>query len=111
MEIYYEVTISPHHGGFGMYQLGEHNYSPQMAWALRSDLEDEISSAAEFLPIDAALADSEFQAAGIEDIRGRIYGGDPAHLYAVLDADPEGKLCIYYFGIEAAQVPENYFEE
>lgn len=110
MEIFYEVAISPSHGGFGMYDTGEHNYSPQNAWVSLSDLENELfAKGLDFLPIDEAISASEYQAAGVEDIRGRIYGGDPKHLYAGL-SDYEGSG-VYYFGIEAAEVSDDYFEE
>lgn len=110
MKIFYEVAIRSSHGGFGMFEAGERDYSPLSAWASLSDLENEVfATGLDFLPIDEALCDSRFEAAGIEDIRGGIYGGDPLHLYAVLDTSTWDRPTVYYFGIETATVPDDYF--
>lgn len=113
MEIFYEVTIKAVVGREpGMYEVGEHSYSPQEAWASLSDLECEIyANGLDFLPIDGALFNSRFQAGGVEDIRGRIYGGSPLHIYAVLETAPGDKSSVYYFGVETATVPEDYFTQ
>ena len=104
-----EVCISPAHSGFGMFQRGESNGT---AWADCSDLEAEISSAGlNFLPINEALADSEFISAGIEDISGKIYGGDPDHIYARIDDGPNGEKTVGYFGIDEIEVDEDYWDD
>ncbi len=94
---YYEIGICRHHAGFGMYELGQHHYSTSAAWADLMDLEQAMRDGArgELLPIDEALADADFLAAGIEDIRGKIYGGNPDYIYAILSDDGE----IAYTGV------------
>lgn len=99
---YYEVNISSASSGFGMFQLGEKNYSPEYAYADKSDLLAAIDE--NFLPLDEAIEDPAFIAAGIVDVRGRIYGGDPEQIFALLYCGD-----IVYFGVESAQVPENYW--
>ncbi|MBI4001580.1 MAG: hypothetical protein HY348_07335 [Nitrospira defluvii] len=107
IEAYYEISIEPHHAGFGMYQPGEHNYAPQYAWADLSDLEQEMADGGSnaLLPLDEALHDADFIGAGIDDIRGKIYGGDPLKIYAALRAGE-----IRYCGVERAEVPADYWD-
>ena len=100
---YKEITINRHHAGFGMYQIGEANGE---AWANEADILLEISgNGIEFLPLDEAIADPRYLAAGVEDIRGKIYGGDPAEIFASIGADGD----IGYFGIIECQVADNYW--
>lgn len=100
---YREICISHHHAGFGMYQLGEANGE---AWAYLSDLEKEMDHNLDcMLPLEEALQDDEFVAAGIEDIRGKIYGGDPTYIYANLS---DG--AITYYGIEEQAIAKDYWD-
>lgn len=108
VQAYYEIGISRHHAGFGMYELGEHNYSSDSAWAELSDLEQAMIDGAcgQLVPLAEALTDTDFLAAGVEDIRGKIYGGDPAYIYAIHLEDGE----IAYSGISVAEVESNYWQ-
>ena len=101
---YYETQITPAHSGFGEYQRGEDQYSPQMAWADENDLLKEIDG--DFEIIDDALQSERFINAGVEDIRGKIHGGNPEELYAILN-ETEGY--VNYFGIESIEVPDDYW--
>ena len=103
MIVYTEATITPHHAGFGMYQRGELQVGSETSFAVLSDLE----RAGDITPLADALRDPEFQAAGIQDIRGLIYN-QPQHLYAKLQDGYEGKEVSYY-GVEATEVDENFF--
>lgn len=105
--IYFEITIAPHHAGFGMYQLGERHFSPESAYADESDLLSEIEVS--FLPLDEALTDPNFIVAGVEDIRGKIDGGDPEQIFANIQDEPDNTQSIHYFGIESAEVPAEYW--
>lgn len=103
---YYELSITPHHAGFGMYDRGEDNCSREHAWANLPDLEAEMMSNAEdLLPLDEARTNDAFLAAGITNIRGRIYGGDPTYLYAYLS---DGELA--YTGVDSVEVPEDFWK-
>lgn len=105
---YFEITISQAHSGFGMWQLGEQNFSTETAWADDSDLFSEIDF--HFLSPDEALADSDFISAGVEDIRGKIYGGDPERIFAYIQKEPDNTQSISYFGIQSTEVPANYWD-
>ena len=108
---YTEVAIRQHFAGFEMFTRGEIDFSSGNAWAFLSDLEMEIAqNGIEFLPIEEALQDPRYQAAGVEDIRGRIEGGDPDYLYARLDHDPDMGLEVAYFGVESAEVAEDLWQ-
>jgi hypothetical protein len=100
---YYQVSIPS--AGFGMYQR-EPVFRSGSTWANLYDLEAEIAQSIsdEFLPLDEALEDPAFVEAGVEDIRGRIYGGDPTNVYAILEDGQIG-----YFGIEEVEAPDNYW--
>lgn len=109
MKIYTEVTIRPHHSDFRMYEAGEINCSPENSYADYFNLLQEASSAGiEMIPLVEALQEKEFQAAGIEDIHGRIYR-QPTHLFASLDQTPAG-LQVIYHGIDEREVPDNFFQ-
>ena len=104
---YYEIAIRPHSAGFGVYELGEQNYSPNDAWADLADLEAKMATAPdEILPLVEALHNEDFIDAGVIDIRGRIYGGDPPYLYACLSPDGMG---IRYTGIETEEVADDFW--
>ena len=105
MKIYTEFTIKPADSGFGMWQRGEKQVSPQNSYADLSDL----VMAGELIDLDAALADEDFIEAGIEDIRGRIYN-EPAYIYCVLGEEGDGSPCVRYFGVEEDEVPEDFFD-
>lgn len=108
IDAYKEVVITNHHAGFGMYELGEANGE---AWAFSEDIIGEISSnGVSFLSLDEALQDARYIDAGAEDIKGRIYGGDPDEIYVILEKDYEGKEYVYYFGIIEVKVAENYWD-
>ena len=105
---YYEIGITPHHSGFGMWELGNRNYSPEFAYADLTDLEQAMRDGGcdDLLLIDEALTDTQFIVLGVIDIRGRIYGGNPALLY-VARRDSELQYC----GIETCEVPANYWAQ
>lgn len=105
MKIYTSVIISPHHAGFGMYERGEIQSSPENSWAYFQDLISEMSNNLfSLMKIEDALDNQEFIEAGIEDIRGKIYN-EPSHIYAAID--DYGSLI--YFGIVESEVSENFF--
>jgi hypothetical protein len=104
MNIYTEVTIAPHHAGFGMYQRGEVQSGPETSCAFESDLIGRIAeNSDEILSIEEAIVDAGFIAAGVEDIRGKIYN-EPSKVFARLD---RGDLS--YFGIVENEVAEGFF--
>ena len=105
MTIYTECSIKPAPSGFGMWQRGEKQMGRETSYA---DLYD-LVMAGELIDLDAALADEYFIAAGIEDIRGRIYN-EPGLIYAVLDEQGDGSPCVRYFGVEEDEVPEDFFD-
>jgi|LakMenEpi03Aug12_release.lakeMendotaPanAssembly.Ray.scaffolds.fasta_scaffold59545_7 hypothetical protein len=104
MKIYTEVYITPHHSGFGMYQTGELQISPQTSWADFGDLTFEIAQNSDaVLELSEALEDPEFQAAGVEDISGRI-NNQPDTLFARIS---DGNL--NYFGIVESEVADDFY--
>lgn len=104
MKIYTEVAIVPHHAGFGMYQSGEVQSGPETSFAFVSDLLEVVAqNSEEVLPIEDAIAHADFIAAGIEDIRGKIYN-QPAKVFARID---RGELS--YFGIVESEVADDFF--
>jgi hypothetical protein len=104
MKIYTEIFIRPHHSGFGMYQVGELQISPQTSWADYSDLRFAIAQNSDaMLELSEALDDPEFQEAGVEDISGRIYD-EPNTLFARIY---KGELS--YFGIVESDVADDYY--
>jgi hypothetical protein len=104
MKIYTEVSILPHHSGFGMFQTGELQVSPQTSWADYGDLRFEICQNSEaMLELSEALDDPEFQEAGVEDISGRIQN-QADYLFARIN---DGT--INYFGIVESEVPDNFY--
>jgi hypothetical protein len=82
MKVYTAVQITPHHAGFGMFQCGELQVSPQNSWAYFDNLisEFKINSYA-VAPISLTLKDPEFISKGIIDVRGHIYN-EPENIYA-----------------------------
>lgn len=104
MTIYTEVVITPHHSGFGMFERGEVQSSPDNSYAFDSDLLQVAGENSDsVLPIDEAIADADFIALGVQDIRGKIYN-QPDQVFARID---RGELS--YFGIVANEVPEDFF--
>lgn len=98
--------ISPHHSGFGMYERGEIQSSPENSWACYQDLVSEISlNSNSFMKIEDALKDSEFIEFGVEDIRGRIYN-EPPYVFAAID-DYQN---LVYFGIVESEVSDSFFD-
>ncbi len=107
MTIYTECNIKPADSGFGMWQRGEKQVSPQNSYA---DLYD-LVMAGGLIDLDDALADEDFIEAGIEDIRGRVYN-EPGMIYCKIDeqGDGDGSPCVRYFGIEEDEVEDDFFE-
>ena len=105
MTIYTEFTIKPADSGFGMWQRGEKPIGPETSYA---DLYD-LVMAGGLVSLETALEDDDFIAAGIEDIRGRIYN-EPAYIYCVIGEEGDGSPCVRYFGVEEDEVPEDFFE-
>jgi hypothetical protein len=104
MQVYTEISIQKHHSGFGMYQTGELQVSPQTSYADFGDLCFEIAQNSEAMGyLSQALEDEEFIAAGVEDIAGRIYN-QPEKLFARIN---DGQL--NYFGIVESEVPDDFF--
>lgn len=103
---YFEVVIRPHHSVFGMWERIDPTISPDNVWRYDSDLILEMTNnlCLEFL--DDALKDPEFIELGIEDIRGKIYNGDPDQIFVYVT-----KNQIYYTGIDEVEVPENFWDE
>ena len=104
MKIYTEIFIHPADSGFGMYQTGPLQASPQTSWADYSDLRFAIAQNSDaMLELSEALDDPEFQEAGVEDISGRIYD-EPNTLFARIH---KGEL--NYFGIVESEVADDYY--
>jgi len=104
MKIYTAVSIAPHHSGFGMYQTGELQVSPQTSYADFGDLCFEIAQNSDAMGyLSQALEDEEFVNAGVEDISGRIYN-EPEKLFAQIN---DGEL--HYFGIVETEVANDFF--
>ena len=102
---YKEICINPHHAGFGAYQASEANGD---AWADESDLESEIvGNGIDFLPLEEALKNPEYIAAGVEN--PTIYG-DAGSIYASIESDPDGRQVVKYFGIIEVQVSPDYWD-
>lgn len=104
MTIYTLCNIKPAHSGFGLYDRGEVQSSPENSYAFLGDLE----ARAEITPLESALADDDFKEAGVENINGRIHN-QPGRLYAKIQEDAYGKSVAYY-GVVESEVSENYFE-
>lgn len=102
--VFTAVVILPHHAGFGMWQRGELSVGPTTSYAVLSDLE----RAGDLTPLGEALQDPEFRAAGIEDIRGRIYN-QPGRLYARLEKSIDG-VSVAYHGVVESEVSEDFFK-
>lgn len=85
-EKYHEVAITPHHAGFGMWQVGEAGEG----WADEEDLVAEI--AANFKGDIYELGEDEIPES-VEDIRGKIYN-QPSRVFALVDGDD-----IWYVGV------------
>lgn len=106
MEIYTEVAITPHHAGFGVWEAGEHQPSPQHSYADEQDLLDEIrQNCYTVLPIAEALGDAEYTALGIEDIRGKI-NGPHGDIYACIRLNPRA---LEYFALVKSEVADDYY--
>lgn len=106
MKVYTLVQIDPHHAGFGMYQRGELQVSPQNSYAYHDDLISEcVNNSCTVASIDLALGDSEFIEKGVTDIRGHIYN-EPSNIYAVID--DYGSLG--YFGVVESDVGEDFYK-
>ena len=105
MKVYTECTIKQHHAGFDMFERGELSVSPDTSYEDLANLVYE----SELTPLADALNDPEFQAAGIEDIRGRIYN-EPAHIYVSLVDDDANDPKVIYRGVEESEVAQDFFE-
>ena len=105
MTIYTAFNINPAPSGFGMWQRSEKPISPLISYAYLSDLVLD----GELTDLETALADKDFIAAGVEDIRGRIYN-EPDHIYAVLDIEGDGSPRVRYFGVDEDEVAEDFFD-
>ena len=104
MTIYTEVSIKESDSGFGMYQRGELQIGIETSYAFESDLIQAIAeNSNSALPIEEALTNDEFIAAGVEDIRGLIYN-EPSEIYAILNDER-----LDYIGIEHTEVADNFF--
>jgi hypothetical protein len=104
MKIYTEVFIHPANSGFGMYQTGELQVSPETSWADYSDLKSAIAQNSDaVLELSEALDDPEFQEAGVEDISGRVYH-TPNTLLARIH-----KGTLNYFGIVESDVADDFY--
>lgn len=77
MKIYQECTITPHHGGFCMWEAGEYNGDE---WHDLTDLLGEIGNNVDEYWV---LGEDELPE-GVEDIRGKIYN-EPDIVIAVKD--------------------------
>lgn len=104
MTVFTDFTISPCSAGFGEYECGECCVSPQNSYALLQDLE----RAGELTAIEEALQAAEFQAAGIQDIRGRVHH-QPGLIYARIDTDGAGTR-VSYFGVQENQVRGDFYQ-
>ena len=91
--MYQEVTVTPHHAGFGEWQVGE-------GGELWVDTEDLLNAIREAICTTNQGGDiyelgSDELPASVEDIRGRIHN-EPARIFAAVI---EGEVT--YFGISA----------
>jgi hypothetical protein len=93
-----------------MFERGELQIGAETSYADLGQLECE----GELMELEEALRDPEMIAAGIEDIRGRIYN-QPGRLYAKID--PQGGYgetgpvpSVAYYGIVESEVAENFYE-
>lgn len=89
MTKFYEVTINPASGGFGMYNAVVHD----SAWASEGDLIQEIYNCAWHSNADIYRLGEDTLPDNVEDIRGRIYH-EPALVFARVENED-----ISYFGI------------
>lgn len=106
MKVYTAVQITPHHSGFGMFQRGELQVSPQNSWAYFDNLISEFNiNSYAVASINLALNDPEFIEKGITDVRGHIHN-EPSNIYAVID--DYGTLG--YFGVVESDVGEDFYK-
>ena len=104
MTIYTECNIDPASAGFGMWQRGELQISSETSFANDCDLIMVIAENCDAVEdIEEALKDDDFIAAGVEDIRGKIYN-EPGRILVILD---NGEL--RYIGIEESEVEKDFF--
>lgn len=111
MKVYTEVTITPHHAGFGMFQRGELQVSLENSFKYKEDIICLISDLGiKIAPLSWALKNKEFLDMGVEDIRGRIYN-EPANIYVILkdESDDPNDSKFEYMGIEETEVSEDFF--
>ena len=105
MTIYTSCSITPAASGFGRWERGEKQTGRETSYA---DLYD-LVMAGELIDLETALADDDFIAAGVEDIRGRIEN-EPGMIYCVIDEEGYGYPCVLYCGVEEDEVDEDFFE-
>ena len=106
MKVYTEVSITPHSSGFGMFQRGELQVSPQNSYAHFDDLISAYNNSSYAVAsINLALNDPEFIAKGIVDVRGHIYD-EPSNIYAVIN--DYGNLG--YFGVVESDIAEDFLK-
>ncbi len=95
MTVYTEVKIEHSPPGFGQFQLGELQISPENSWAMLGDLLAEMAEE----PIEIEEAIRRF---GCDDPRGSIIGGDPDFIYAL-------NLGSEWIGIIESEVEKDFF--
>ena len=105
MKVYTECTIKQHHAGFGLFERGELSVRPDTSYEDIANLVCE----SELTPLDDALHDPAYQAAGVEDIRGRICN-EPSHIYVSLVDDDANDPKVIYRGVEESEVAQDFFE-
>ena len=104
--VYTEVNINPASGGFGMFERGLVMASPENSWADLSYLESLLEGLG-YRKLDEAIKDPEFIAVGVENIAGRIHN-QPPYIFARIAGSHEPY--IEYCGIEASEVPADFYE-
>lgn len=99
-KVYAEITIRPHHSGFGMYET-DPNSSQEESWEDKQDLLNEIKDA---ISSDGAkiykLGIDELPEQ-VRDIRGAIYN-EPTYVFAIVwpEDHPDFPGGLQYIGIE-----------
>ena len=105
--VYTSCSITPAPSGFGMWERGEKQVSPQTSYADLNDLLTD-GNGPNLVDLETALGDDDFIEAGIQDIRGRIYN-EPADIYCAIWEQGYESPCVLYYGIEEDEVAEDFF--
>jgi hypothetical protein len=103
MTIYTLVVITPSPTGFGLWCRGELSISPRES---RADLSDLVSEG-HLTPLDDALDDEWYQAAGLRDIRGLIHD-QPSHIFVRGHDTPAGPQ-VHYYGVDESEAGDDFF--